>query len=435
MSVKENQILNDPIVYLMLEIEKRELPARLLLAKYLLNNFSRVVIFQHSQLDYISMFSKPGIIVFKSLPKTFNHSLILLKKRGFVIILSHEEGLHFNSFSTSDISISNIHLDKIDHYLAWHEFDKQFAINNGIPKNKISVVGNIRFQIANQNRFRFPPPQECIKVLILDNFLNSVNRIREKRKGNTEQEILINDLENLNKKNLNNKTMYQDLYSGLKRLKIDFRVREYSYGAENSDLVDLDVPLDRSLSILDSIKDRNIVIHYGSTGGLEAIMSGRLSIILSHPENYIDPRIRAVSMQFNDSNQLLDYLLHFSIGTVSELQSVQEELLISKYGIDFRKIDSAKLIVDVVDGLRNKVEPRKYSVYFHLMTSAFLVIGNGIRHMLGRLLRRQKQYLKKAYPFSYECVIGELKMLNIDIENWLLTISRKGKMIEITAQQ
>jgi len=430
----ENNILNDPTVYLMLEIEKRELPARLLLTKYLLNNFSRVVIFQHSELDYISMFSKPGIIVFKSLPKTFNHSLILLKKRGFVIILSHEEGLHFNSFSTSDISISNIHLNKIDHYLAWHEFDKQFAIYNGISVDKISVVGNIRFQIANQNKFRFPSPQECIKIIILDNHLNSVNIIREKHKGNTEQIILIKDLENLNKKNLNNKIMYRDLYSGLKRLKIDFRVREYSYGAENSDLADLEVPLDRSFSIFDSIKDRNIVIHYGSTGGLEAILSGRLSIILSHPENHIDPRIRTVSMQFNDSNQLLDYLLHFSVDTLNELQSTQEELLISTYGIDFRKIDSAKSIVDVIEGLRNSVGPKNFSAYFHMTIIASFVIGSTLRYKLSRLLRRQQHYFKKAYPFSFERVIGELKKLNIDIENWLINISRKGKMIDITAR-
>ena len=85
------------IVYLIYEVEKRELLSRLFLGHKIVRDIpeAEIVIIQHSELFKIALFRRPGIVILKSCPIQYLRILKIMKLRGFQIILSQEEGIHY----------------------------------------------------------------------------------------------------------------------------------------------------------------------------------------------------------------------------------------------------------------------------------------------------------------------------------------------------
>jgi surface carbohydrate biosynthesis protein len=433
MGLRNNSEIKSPVIYLMLEIEKRELPARLFLAKHLLTRFSKVIIFQHSDLNHISMFSKPGIIIFKSLPKVFEPSVVLLKRRGFTILLHHEEGLHLNDSSTTDISISNNELDKIEHYFAWQKFDKDFAIRMGIPEEKISVVGNVRFQIASQMQKISSPPLDQLKILVLENIWDLKEKPSKKPKKNNDEILkLIEDNKLINQNNSRNRRLYHDLYVGLRQLKVEFSVRNYSYGRSKSDNSLEMVPLDTTYSITDAIIEKNIIIHYGSTAALESILAGRISVLLTSPQNKIDKRIEQASVVFYNAQDALTFISNFSLNSLKSLNNSQKESIILNYGLDYSNIDTASLIAKIIEPMSVYNRDNFYSNFIFVFHYFLINLKGFLARMIKRSFVTNKIYTQKSLKFSREVILRELEKLGYQTNKYIIEIKRRGKQVIIS---
>lgn len=324
----------------MYEIDKRELRARFFSAKYFVEKGYKVIIFQHLEIYLIALFAKPGIIFLKSNSSEFDLAILLMKKRGFRVVLSQEEGLHFDYGLINSITFSTKSADLVDAYFAWHPADADFAKRNGVSPFKIRNVGNIRFELASRMDKPDFSNDRTLGILLIANFDTFIEYIAPKKIENPDIALAykkqIDDINNWSNVEKLNKNLYEGVLKSKLVDQFNISFRPYTL-AKNSYSSLVHIVLDTHSNILDSIAANDIIIHYGSTVGLESILSGRLSILLNaHPE-LVDKRIRESSICIKSLDELFALLNQISrdrkiLQTYSKLQF---DKMKSNYEMDF----------------------------------------------------------------------------------------------------
>lgn len=333
----------------MYEIEQRELRSRLYLAKFLHLYGFKVLIFQHRMLSWLALVGKPGALFLKSNPYQFDNSIALLAKRGFRIFLWQEEGIHFRSGQTESPVFSSRSVPWIYKYFAWHPVDADFAMRQGFSRERVEICGNTRMELASSITRKFRGSNEPLRILVVSNFdmstlsYNFVDDGIMQTSSAKESQHEFNLIKAVAPKNF---LLYEQLLRKLELAKFTVIYRPYFFEQRMPNYSSY-VTLDENPSVFDSLKNSDVVIHYGSTVGVEAVQAGVLSIILSADLTSIDSRISGISLNFSDISELMSKLQSLSENS-HEFDSAliaQLAACVNLYKIDFRQSHQSQLIL------------------------------------------------------------------------------------------
>ncbi len=433
----------------MYEIEQRELTARIYLSQRLLNELHKrvcVIIFQHTELWKLSMFSKPGIVFLKSCPDSIVPYLKLMKIRGFIIILLQEEGLHYTKHQETALEFSPKCYKFLDYYLAWHKNDASFAEKMSVSKNKIIVIGNVRFEliinISQKKKFEFQSP----KILIVENFstVNLYKLFKPKHKSNSNLQPEVSALQKI-QKSLTNISYNMDIYNVfIKKLiceNIDFRIRQYTYGEHDYFAGEFNKYLDTSSSLLEAISDRNIIIHYGSTAGVESILGKCISVIFTDPKSEIlDKNILGCSLNFKSVDSLMDFLRNLNSEAFNSLHKLQLDKLSFIYGHHLISPDSTDKIIKVIESNLNiikikfKISPYYIYIVFYSLKLWISKIRFKIKYYFNFKygVSKSSKTARKSELFTVSKIEAASKLLNFDTSDFNFKISPSKKLITIS---
>ena len=422
------------IVYLIYEVEKRELLSRLFLGHKIVSDIpgAKIVIIQHSELFKIALFRRPGIVILKSCPIQYLRILKIMKLRGFQIILSQEEGIHYSELTSEQLEFSTNCAKYIDIYLAWHQADSLFAQKMGIDKGRILIVGNVRFELARKMFFgKFNNSFSELRILVLENF--SMRSVYKKYNVDSMQflaksaqnSILVHLEKMIYAANLNEK-MYLATYEEFRKNSIGFVVRKYTL-RDNSEKHPLTF-YDEKSNILESLECCNVVVHYGSTAGLEAILSGRLSLILSdHRVKVYDERIGKSSFEFTKIPDLINYLAQINQSTLNEDLQKQFQNLCYAYGMSENSFESSVKIVEVIVGINTcTTSTLKNRIYF-----VSICFPLAIKSLILFLARKNSKVNPKASKILLKNLITQAGFLGINLFDQKVSISRNRKSLNL----
>ena len=432
----------------MYEVEKREFLSRVYLANQILlstKDILSIKIFQHTELSKIAIYGKPGIVFLKSAPDPLYPYIRLLKKRGFKIILFQEEGIHYQKNQGKSFEFSSRCSEYIDQYLAWHRDDADFAKKMSIPEDKILVVGNIRFELASKfNVVETKTPANVLGILVLENFTtrNMYRYYKPKRSSVISKveknQFIDNNLTHEANIDLNS-AIYQHLYRELILKGYDFKIRRYTLGKTDKISDSLEKYIDKSSNILESLSGKNIVIHYGSTAGLEAILNKCVSIIFESPQVKIsDSKIRNCSMKFTDLSLLLDFLERLDFNQLAEINHSQINAMNLQYGEQFDKDQTSAVIMSLMKNstMSNTRYPLISFYWFYAIFYSIKLFLVKIRFRLIALYHSKvfgiaNMRVIKANKITYDLVNSSLKLLKTDSLNFEYKIKRNRKSIII----
>lgn len=401
-------------VYVMYEIEQREFRSRLMLAKLLSHNGFEVLIFQHRMLSMLALFAKPGTVFLKSNPYQFDYSISLLSKRGFKIYLWQEEGIHFRRDQKESPVFSTKSVPWIYKYLAWHPTDASFAIKQGFPSERVEICGNTRMELASKIDRRRGNSNDPLRLLVVSNFdmsAMSYNFLTDGSMGATAARESQDEFDLIKSVALKNFQLYEELLNRVDFSRFKVTYRPYFFEQQISTF-STNVSLDQNLSVIDTLKSSDVVVHYGSTVGVEAVQAGILSINLSADLTSIDPRILGVSLNFSEVTELLARLYFFSENP-TELESVitaQAAACIKWYEIDFRRSGQSQLILKEL--LEGTFVPGKDFPNFSTLRVLYLELRNFLGGMKRASFRRVAK--RKAPLLSAERIQREHSMFAVD---------------------
>lgn len=440
-------------IYLMYEIETRELPSRILLAEKLIQKKNNVEIFQHSQLLRVCLFKTPGVLFIKSSPYQLDLLLKVAKLRGFRIISSQEEGLHFfgdeESFGTLyPLTFSRNTAELIDLYLAWHQNDFETALRVGVPAEKIRIVGNIRLQIVNQLSKQKVTNTKNMKILLITNFNYAEQLEKYISKSNQRKQSDYNKIFNKSiefySQNLNmlkdSEKIFVDFIQKSTDLKLEIILRRYFYDqtSYNYNLYP-NLTIDENYLIGKAINDSDLVVHYGSSAAVEALCGHRLPILLTSDLEFHDRRMLTLGPNFTQVDSLLEWISSLSeMKLESELSKSQSELVVN-YGINFN-LDSLNLIADEINKECNNylhykkginVELQIFLLYLRiLLTRTWQFFAKKIKSMSLQKHRRGAVHSKAAQLSSVKIadIAADLGIFDNLLASHL-KISRNGKSL------
>lgn len=410
----------------MYEIEQRELKARLYLGKFLCENGFDVLIFQHRLLSWIALFGKPGILFLKSNPRQFDYSISLLAKRGFRIYLWQEEGIHtkYNQFESPIFSTKSVVW--IHKYLAWHPADADFAIRQGFDHGRVEICGNTRMELVSKISRRSRTPDSPLRLLVISNFdLSRItyNFLDDESLGTTAAQDAQDAFDLMKSVTPKNFRLYETLLNHPGILNFSVTYRPYFFEQKIISMPS-QVFLDANLSVLDTLKNVDVVIHYGSTVGIESVQAGILSVNLSADLASIDPRIFGISMNFSDVDELLKRLQSFSENP-EELESAvltQAASCIDLYEMDFRRSNQSSLILEEL--ISDTEFPMNDFIKYSRIKIVFLelrnIVGSSKRILLKKFVKR------KAPLLTIKRILSENESLLLDSSLLKLKYFRRG---------
>ena len=417
-------------VYVMYEIEQREFRSRLMLAKLLSDHGFEVLIFQHRMLSVLALFAKPGAIFLKSNPYQFDYSISLLSKRGFKIYLWQEEGIHFRRDQMESPVFSTKSVPWIYKYLAWHPTDASFAVKQGFPRERVEICGNTRMELASKIDRRRRNSNEPLRLLVVSNFdmsSMSYNFLSEGNMAARAARESQDEFDLIKSVALRNFQLYEELLNQVDFSKFRVTYRPY-YFEQQISIFSTQVSLDQNLSIFDSLKSSDVVVHYGSTVGVEAVQAGILSINLSADLTSIDPRILGVSLNFSEVTKLLARLKFLSENP-NELEHVitaQAAACISWYETDFRRSGQSQVILKEL--LEGAFVPGKDLPHFSRIRVLYLELRNFLGGMKRAPFRRVAK--RKAPLLSTERIQREHSLFAVDSR--FMKVKYFGRALEIS---
>jgi hypothetical protein len=314
-----------------------------------------------------------------------------------------------------------------------------------IPKDKIFVVGNIRFELANKfNVAETKAPAGALSILVLENFTtgNMYRYYKPKRSSaiSTVEKNQFIDNNLIHKANLDfNSAMYQHLYRELILKGYDFKIRRYTLGKTDKVSGGLEKYIDEGSNILESLSGKNIIIHYGSTAGLEAILNGCVSIIFESPQVKIsDSKIRNCSIKFTDLSLLSNFLGKLDINQLAEINHSQINAMNLQYGEQFDQDQTSDFITSLIKN--STMSSTRYSLisfyWFYTLFYSIKIFLVGIRFQVialyyDKVFSIANMRVIKANKLTYDLVNSSLKLLKIDSLNFKYKIKRNKKSITI----
>lgn len=417
--------------YIQYEIENRELRSRLYLALKLLDKNTSVVVFQHSQLSNIALFSTPGIILLKSTPIQFDYLCKHMIHRGFTILAWQEEGIHHNYHQLESPVFSKFSSKFISKYFAWHPADAAFAIRQGVNPSSITVTGNIRMELASSiSNFKTQQRNpEKMRILVVTNFDTSQIYYNFKQDRNISAATAENENKLIDRVNLiasKNFLLYREMLDHPESANYEFLIRPYAY--EKNPLKHVSAKIDGNNSIFESFKSADIVLHYGSTAGIEGIVSGCLSLLLTSEIGAFDERILRSSKLFTNCTLLFSYLN--KINKNKQLYrrdlSYQQSELEKNYDFNFSNSFQSTEILDFMSTVSatNSVLKHRSSSFLVLITFFYNIIKNRIRKF-----KSKTNYNKSSKLTRYK-IRKELESLNADFKVQII-ISKNSKVLTL----
>ncbi|PZP54506.1 MAG: hypothetical protein DI586_09715 [Micavibrio aeruginosavorus] len=168
----------DKWLYIPVEVKVRELQAKLLLAKFAASQGYNVVIGRKSEILDIIHWLPRGIFFGMWVPVNFKSLYARLKFKGFKTTGLDEEGLViFSDEIYTKIRLSKETLSYVDTFFAWGEYQANIVKRLTNENTKISLVGNLRFDLLRpEMRALLKPEADIIKrnhgriVLIVSSF-------------------------------------------------------------------------------------------------------------------------------------------------------------------------------------------------------------------------------------------------------------------------
>jgi surface carbohydrate biosynthesis protein len=342
-------------IYIMYEIESRELQSRIHIANQLLRSGFEVTLFQHSILWKIACFAEPGFICLKSTSYQFDSIIKFLVRRGFILISWQEEGLHhFHGQNQSPVFSKNTS-SLIHCYFAWHPADAELAIRTGVAPSSIRIVGNARFEVLLASSTNSNSDLNLgNRVLVLTNFDKSALTYDFTKDANLDEDgrQLAEEYWSAEKKSgQQNGILYEELFARLASEKtLNPRVRPYFYEKDPRHL-QFDIDTDSYFTISESLRDCDVLIHYGSTGGIEATVLGIPNLLLASSTEGIDERILESASYFSSVDSLVDEVLKL-VNNPSHAQAIaanQHENQVRAYEFNLRKTDHTKQLVKFIE--------------------------------------------------------------------------------------
>ena len=419
------------VCYIQYEIENRELRSRLYLALKLLDINTSVVVFQHSQLPNIALFSTPGIIFLKSTPIQFDYLCKHMIHRGFTILAWQEEGIHHNYHQLESPVFSKFSSKFISKYFAWHPADAAFAIRQGVNPSSITVTGNIRMELASsisnyKDQQRNP---EKMRILVITNFDTSQIYYNYKQDRNISAATAENEnklIDNVNLIASKNSLLYKEMLDHPESANYEFIIRPYVY--EKNPLKHVSAKIDGNNSIFQSFKSTDIVLHYGSTAGIEGIVSGCLSLILTSETGAFDERILRSSKLFTNCTSLFSYLTEINKNKQLFRRdlSYQQSELEKNYDFNFSNSFQSTEILEFMSTVSTANSVLKHCSSFFLVLIKYIynIVKNRRRKIMS------KTYFKKSSKLTSYKIFKELENLNADLKVQI-KISKKGKILTL----
>jgi surface carbohydrate biosynthesis protein len=417
----------------MYELEARELRSSFYAATRIAQFVPKIVIFQHSELYRIAIFSRPGDVLIKSASYTFSTALKLMKVRGFQIIQVQEEGIHMGSNSEVPLTMSREANLQCHRYLAWHKNDARVALTAGFNANQVDIVGNMRFEYLRHRQLsRSLNVKGKLRILILTNFdFTNVIYRTPKRGTPIENEEISKLVESIAlQKDLGhaNQKLYLEFLRNSRLNHFDVKVRKYFYERREFSVGSPQISIDANLNFFDSLDAADVVLHYGSTGGLEGIFLGLPSIVLTSDPSKLNPGIGASSSIHTDVEELFAELNQFDRDRSRLLSVSSSQIECSNGFYGFRLEDSCQIqkLIDLAsDDYWVQTNPLGYFVVFRAVK---FFIKSRLRLVLQRVQRSQS--IRKASPLTIEQVDFHLDVLGSKNE-FVYRIHRSRKQLEL----
>ena len=173
------------LIYLPIEIKKREFDSRCYQAIKFLNKGYHVAICTKSAINYYNNKMKKGIIYFKSLGPRYHDLLHKLKKNGHKCILLDEEGISLINDKLYLERFYRKNIKFIDLFFTWGNLDLK-TIKTIIRDKKIFKVGNPRVDLLiKKTNLKYFIEAKKLKrkhknFILLNTFLNFVNHFSHK---------------------------------------------------------------------------------------------------------------------------------------------------------------------------------------------------------------------------------------------------------------
>ncbi len=407
--------------YLMYEVEARELRSRIFAASQIINSASRVVVFQHSELFRIALFSKPGEILIKSASYNFLPAIKLMRFRGFNVLQHQEEGIHSTSSSDAPLTMSRQVNMQCSKYLAWHVNDALVSQKSGFSEPKIVICGNMRFEYLKFCRSRrLQNLTNPLRILVLTNFDLSRINYPIAKKASREESAAISKvrvtLTAQKKLATDDSKLYSQFLEDHRLQNYDVVVRRYFF--ETASLINSgkNLRIDENVDFYDSLEDADIVLHYGSTGGIEGSYLGLPSIILtSNPQSQTEGILHS-SIVCTKIDDLFDQLHQFDIHR-SQLTTVANEQSKSFMSFNGFNLDNSFEIQELISSGFAYPETNPGNIQLSVWIASLVFYTKSKLRDFSVLFRKEKR-VKKASLLRSENVRRHLNSIekNVGLE-------------------
>lgn len=385
------------LVYLPVEVQKRELLGKIFLANVLLNNGYQVIIGSYDKVKNYALSKKNGIYLDKAFFKGFCSEAKTLKKHGFLYCAWDEEGLITGKEQQYiDQRVSKDTLDALDLIFCWGK--EQFnAITNFAPecKEKTVIVGNPRLDLLRKEckKFYLSSNNETKDdyVLINTNFLYTKVGMdeREKRTLAFQVEDLgeafkyvesqIEITKKIKKVFLDTIAELANVYDGKILIRPHPAEDEEEYIERFKSFGNIEVSKKGDIAF--ALAHAKCAIHNSCTTGLEAFLAGvpTIAYLPNGLYTYDDSISNKIGVQVTSKEQLIDMVLKLDNMKADELQEIffdsANNRILSDY-VDFDEDkESSEKIVELLDSaskglfLDSKVRVKFryfiYDLYYH----------------------------------------------------------------------
>ncbi len=206
--------------FIPVEIKKRELPAKLFLAKHAVEEGFCVIIGNATYVQTLALHSVKGIYLGTSLLKSHGVLFDRLHKKGNKIIVCDEEGLVYYNKENFVKHHANIEImKKVDSICAWGKHHKELLLHNNSLDN-IVVTGNVRFDMYKEKykylfeEKRMEYREKYGKYILINTNLAAYNSY----KGFHNFEEYLIDLINVSEVDARDKAFYYDKFNHQKNI-------------------------------------------------------------------------------------------------------------------------------------------------------------------------------------------------------------------------
>ena len=148
-------------IYIPIEVKNRELHAKVFLAKYAAERGYNVILGRKNDLNEWVLRMPPGVYVGLGTFENFGAFYAMLKRRGFKIVVSEEEGLvTYSDKMYVDMRVSKATLEHVDALFTWGA-ENQSVLAAAFPQsvNKFQVTGNPRFDLLKPRNWPVYAPE------------------------------------------------------------------------------------------------------------------------------------------------------------------------------------------------------------------------------------------------------------------------------------